>query len=112
MVCKFVVQGKTCTIGDTCTFAHARDELSTYKAKLCKNYSATGCCSFGDDCLFARGVDDLRAQEQSDVPSTARTDHAQGKLSPLGSPRPSCSTASSIDCNSSDVSVDFPTDGK
>jgi len=105
-MCKFVVQGKICTSGDKCAFAHARDELATYKAKLCKSYTATGSCSFGDNCLFAHGVDDLRTQGQNDVPSTVCGDHVQGKLSPLGSPRETCSTASSMGCKWSDVSVD------
>lgn len=51
-------------------FAHTRDELVTYKAKICKSYSATGSCPFGDNCNFAHGEDDLRVGGQSEVGAT------------------------------------------
>jgi hypothetical protein len=104
------VKGKTCKSGNKCGYAHASDELVTYKAKLCKSYGATGSCSFGGNCLFAHGVDELRTQKQSDVANGVCAGHAQCELSPLVSPRPRCSTAST-DCSWSDVSSDSAATG-
>jgi len=68
-MCKFITQGVTCLDGTNCAFAHAQNELVSYKAKLCKKYVANGSCAYADNCLFAHGDDDLTKHEKEVVVS-------------------------------------------
>ena len=71
-----------CKNGDTCTFAHGKDDLrasgggagatggkdvseaaAKYKTNLCKQFVTAGFCPYGDVCHFAHGGHELRPSQ-------------------------------------------------
>jgi hypothetical protein len=62
-MCKFHIMG-LCTQGDSCRFAHEREQLQSLPdlscTKLCKTLIATGVCN-NPDCCYAHNREELRA---------------------------------------------------
>eukprot|EP00440_Ansanella_granifera_P000772 gb/GFBE01000833.1/.p1 GENE.gb/GFBE01000833.1/~~gb/GFBE01000833.1/.p1 ORF type:complete len:360 (+),score=61.71 gb/GFBE01000833.1/:1-1080(+) len=67
--CVFNELGR-CRRGDSCCFAHSKDELrssvSLLRTRLCFDFAANGECHKGDNCMYAHGVSELRQPQPLD----------------------------------------------
>ena len=59
ILCKFFDQGY-CRNGETCPYAHGKEQLPAYKTVTCRYIETKGFCRNGDNCTFAHDPKELR----------------------------------------------------
>jgi len=73
-LCKFFNKG-ACQKGETCTFAHGRQQLQRkpdlYRTKLCAQFVNTGSCAFDAACKYAHFLTQVRPEEVADEAASA-----------------------------------------